>query len=144
MNDEIFTVPKSNRSYGYRVLRSIDNGVNWVDLTSSNAGGTDATFVQTEPNSGLIYPCYFNGFESTNAAQDLSACKTRYYGNGAHSIEPRVVSFTDYSVLSPQSLNDVDRARVYLYKIELVYDDLTIPLQGEDHVIKVILPPADT
>ena len=38
VNDEFFTIPKSNRSYGYRVLRSIDNGVNWADLTSSNGG----------------------------------------------------------------------------------------------------------
>ena len=38
-------------------------------------------------------------------------------------------------------MNDLDQARVYLYKVEIVYNGVTIPLNGEENIIRVVLPP---
>lgn len=140
INNAIFLVPKKDRKFGYRILRSSDLGVNWVDLTRINTqGGLKNQFVQTEENSGLIYPCRFES-ETANPIS-VQNCKTRYYHNGLSSYNPRTVSFTDYSVMNVDSVNDVDQARVYLYKVELVFNGITIPLIDDDNIIKIVLPP---
>ena len=140
INDSIFLTPKNQRKYGYRVLRSSDMGVNWVDLTKVNTqGGLTNQYVQTEENSGLVYPCYF--VDEVSNAEFVQSCRTRFYHNGLSAYHPRTVSFTDYSVMNANSVNDFDRARVYLYKVEVVFNDISIPLIGEDNVIKVVLPP---
>ena len=132
-----FTVEKNARNYGYRVLRSTDLGVSWLDLTKTNVEAL-TTFQQTEQNSGLIYPCSLDSDGETVA---MNPCVTKYFHNGRDQQLYRSVNFTDYSVRYSPSDGGVDRGRVYLYKIEVVFNGVTIPLIGEDHIIRVVLPP---
>ncbi len=137
INPEIFTAQKNERSYGYRVLRSTDLGISWLDLTETNLD-IDTTFQQTEQNSGLVYPCLL---DSDGEIVEMNPCLPKYFHNGKDQQLHRTVNFTDYSVRYSPSDGEVDRGRVYLYKIEVVFNGVTIPLIGEDHIIKVVLPP---
>ena len=138
INPTILNQEKSERVYGYRVLRSSDLGVSWVDLTKTNTD-INSTYKQTVTNDGLIYPCYTEN--ETHQQTTMEPCRPKYFHNGKDQYIPRIAKFTDYSVRYAPSNGSEDRARVYLYKVELVFNGITIPLMGEDQIIKVILPP---
>ena len=61
--------------------------------------------------------------------------------NGSIKQEYRTARFTDYSVRFSPSEGDVDKGRVYFYKIEMVYNGKTIPFVGSENIIRVVLPP---
>lgn len=116
---------KKDRKFGYRIYRSDDNKITWINLTQNSLKNTN----QKTTNDGLIQ------------AIDVQ-WRVR---NNSNSITESMASFTDYSVNATKSNDMTDKARVYYYKIvpvfnnnELVYDDVNNP---NHHVIKVILPP---
>lgn len=119
---------RSLRNYGYKVYRSEDNRQSWTDLTVS----------------GPIYP---------NDLAAIPSTVTSYVkNNGAQTaVSERLVSFIDYSVehltkdTSKPKTDDVDRARVYWYKVipyflkkEQTYYNTT---NNEHHIIRATLPP---
>lgn len=117
---------KYDRKFGYRIYRSDDNKLTWKDLTAK----TSANPYQTNTNAGPVQSFDFSWRKRNN---DLTA------------ITDKVSSFTDYSVKFSGINGEIDRARVYYYKIvpifngkELLYDDTTNP---NHHIIKVVLPP---
>ncbi len=116
---------KNARRYGYRVYRSDDNQMTWIDLT---ANSTKNKF-QSSYNSGLVYPKAFSWKKRNNLA----------------STNDNIVFFTDYSVKFSGTNGEEDRARIYWYKIipvfdgqELTYDPAT---NLRHHIIRVTLPP---
>lgn len=116
---------KNTRKYGYRVYRSEDNQMSWVDLTSQS---TKNKF-QSIYNSGPIHSKSYSWKKRNNDS----------------SITEQIVFFTDYSVKFSGSNGEVDRARTYWYKIipvfdgkELVYDPDS---NQKHHIIRVTLPP---
>lgn len=117
---------KSTRKYGYKVYRSDDNKVSWVDLTQP---GTNNKF-QTTFNAGLIHPKAFSWKKRNNAAAITSE---------------KIVFFTDYSVKFSGLSGEVDRARTYWYKVIPIFDGKEIgyeqPLNKNHHIIRVTLPP---
>jgi hypothetical protein len=111
---------KSNRQFGYRVLRSDDNGATWVDLTS-----TDHPFQKTS-NAGLLTARPYSWRKRNNAAP-----------NDADD----VVIFTDYSVQSYEDNGNVDRARVYWYRVVPYLGGEPLVEPDGLNVIRVTLPP---
>ena len=138
IDQTIFQIEKTDRKYGYRVYRSSDLGVTWKNLTrTTNEIDPHNKYVQKVENDGLITPCRMEG----EVGSDVELCRKKYKANGGIEYTPRIVKFTDYSVQNAPSLSEVDNGRVYLYRIELIFDGKIIPLLGDDHTIKVILPP---
>lgn len=117
---------KNSRLYGYKVYRSDDNMLTWVDLTARS----DKNKFQTSANTGLLHSTPYQ-FRNRN--------------NKAPNTAINIVQFTDFSVKSLSSVNDVDRARIYHYKVVPYFDGK--PLQVQDsqnpshHIIRVTLPP---
>lgn len=111
---------RSTRAYGYAVYRSDDNKQTWKKVSD---------------DSGLIH------------AGDYSY-RTR---SNTSPITERMAFFTDYSVKSMVAFGDnkeVDRARVYWYKIVPVYNNVELKFNDEGFssqrsLIKVTLPPAN-
>lgn len=130
MNDfisslELTPAQKNTRKYGYRVYRSEDNQMSWVDLTSNS---TKNKF-QSIYNSGPVHPKSFSWKKRNNDV----------------SLTEQIIFFTDYSVKFSGSNGEVDRARTYWYKIipifdgkELIYDPDS---NQKHHIIRVTLPP---
>ncbi len=125
---------KTSRKYGYKVYRSDDNKLSWTELTSYN---TVKNPNQTLANSGLVQP-------KANTFLKISSQAT--------PDNYKLATFTDYSVVSSSNNGDIDRARVFFYKIvpvfngkELTYD--SAPFTGQvlgnpnHNIIKVVLPP---
>ena len=116
---------KSLRKYGYKVFRSDDNKMSWIDLTTKSSVNT----YQSTTNSGLIQAVPYT-WKPRNNATDLSAY---------------AASFTDYSVKFSGTSGDTDRARVYYYKIVAVFNGsqlLNEDTSNPNHnIIKVVLPP---
>lgn len=119
------TISKYQRKYGYKVYRSDDNQLTWVELTNFSQKNK----FQTYNNSGPIYPFSLTWKKRNNAASENDL----------------VVSFTDYSVSYISENGETDRARIYWYKVipvfdgkELSYDDVNNPTH---HIIRVTLPP---
>lgn len=114
---------KKDRKYGYKVLRSSDNKVSWVELTSDNFA------FQTVGNAGLIYPVDYTEKPRVNAAGTTK----------------KVAMFTDYSVKYSPSEGLIDRARVYYYKIIPVFNGTELTYErnatNPQNIIKVTLPP---
>lgn len=124
------SVSKKDRKVGYKVYRSHDDGQSWVELTVASSDNN-----QTSSNSGLIHPKSYLDPDRVISGTTISG-------------EINVAQFTDYSVLSIDEYNGVARAREYLYKIIPIYNG--VPLQfissqenNPQHIIKVILPPAN-
>lgn len=117
---------KSTRLYGYKVYRSDDNMVSWVDLTSRS----DKNKFQSSANSGLLHSTSYQ-FKNRN--------------NSVTNNTIDLVQFTDYSVKSIASVNDADRARIYHYKIIPIFDGKPLSFQDSTnpshHIIRVTLPP---
>ncbi len=115
---------KTLRKFGYRVYRSDDNQMTWLDLTKNSA-----TKFQSVNNSGLIYPSDYTWRARTNKTPTVE----------------KIAFFTDYSVKFSQSSEEIDRARIYFYKIVPVFDgkELDYGSAGNSthHIIKVTLPP---
>lgn len=116
---------KWERKYGYRVYRSDDNQLTWLNISSYSLKNKFQTF----NNSGLIQPKSF----------------TWRKRNNSESIVENIASFTDYSVQYAAESGEVDRARIYWYKIvpvfngkEVSYSDIKNP---SHHVVRVTLPP---
>jgi hypothetical protein len=110
-------VPRSGRQWGYKVFRSNDNKLTWKELTTT---------------SGNIY--------SFNYA----------YQNrpGVTGLPKRMAFFTDYSVSSLKEYHDatngrdVDRARVYYYRIVPIFNGQTLKYSNTNaNIVKVTLPP---
>lgn len=117
---------KTSRKFGYKVYRSDDNQLTWVELTSRSINNK----FQTTLNSGLLHPISMQFRKRNNLP-----------------LEPaqNIVSFIDYSVKFSDTAGEVDKARIYYYKVipvfdskELVYEDSNNPTH---HIIKVTLPP---
>ncbi len=116
---------KSSRKFGYKVYRSEDNQLTWVDLTKKSSQNP----FQSLANQGVVHPSSFSWKARNNAA----------------NITENIVFFTDYSVKFAGVNGEIDRARTYWYKIvplfdgkELVYNSAANP---NHHVIRVTLPP---
>lgn len=108
---------RTNRTFGYKVYRSSDNKLTWKELTQ---------------NSGLIY------------AMDYTYKKR---ANGA-DVPTRMAFFTDYSVQALDEYHesitarDIDRARIYDYKIVPVFDGKTLGYDSPNHnIVRAVLPP---
>jgi len=116
---------KKNRTFGYKVLRSEDEGISWTDLTSS-----DYDF-QTSSNSGYIHPKDFVEYPRTNVATTPDPIK--------------VGEFIDYSVKFSDSNGSTERARTYWYKIIPVFNGKDLKFErsqsNPQNIIKVVLPP---
>ncbi len=116
---------KKNRLFGYKVLRSSDEGITWDDLTSA-----DYAF-QTSTNSGPIHPKDFVEYPRTNVATTPDPIK--------------VGEFIDYSVKFSENNAQTERARVYWYKIIPMFNGRELRYERAEsnpqHIIKVVLPP---
>ncbi len=116
---------KKNRNFGYKVLRSEDEGVTWTELTSE-----DYDF-QTSTNSGLIHPKDFVEYPRPNVTPAPDPIK--------------VGEFIDYSVKYSQNSGNVERARIYWYKVIPVFNGKELRFErtssNPQHIIKVTLPP---
>jgi hypothetical protein len=127
--DNITPAEKPDRKYGYKVYRSSDNKKTWVNLTAANNNSSNINFYQSSLNAGLIH----------------SESKTTKELNNGPDVTYDIATFTDYSVRFSDSNGDIDRARVYYYKVvpvyngkELIYEDSTNP---NHHILRVTLPP---
>lgn len=116
---------KSQRKFGYKVYRSDDNQMTWLDLTKNS---TQNKF-QTVANSGLLHPSDYS-WQARN--------------NKTPTVE-KVTFFTDYSVKFSKNVEETDRARIYFYKIVPIFDgkelDYSTTGNTSHHIIKVTLPP---
>lgn len=118
---------RPSRKFGYKVYRSDDNKLTWVNLTQYS----DKNVNQSPANSGLIHSANYSW---------------RKRNNDATIITNKISSFTDYSVKFSGYSGDTDRARVYYYKIVPVFDGKELLYDSTDtnpnhHIIKVTLPP---
>lgn len=124
---QVIPAMKAGRRYGYKVYRSDDNRLSWVDVTRPPGASDTAT------GSNLIY------------AKDYS-----YYKRPDQSATTeRMAFFTDYSVKAMKTDPTANaRARIYWYKIIPYFDNQAISLQPSQSAlvnapneIKVVLPP---
>lgn len=108
---------RADRVFGYRVYRSHNNRVSWVDVTDQ---------------SGLLHHGDYEYFLASS-------------GNANKIETEKMIFFTDYSVSFAQSDDYVDRARIYWYKIVPVFDGAEIQYSEggffPKNEIKVVLPP---
>ncbi|MGE3609950.1 MAG: fibronectin type III domain-containing protein [Bacteriovoracaceae bacterium] len=107
---------RTGRTYGYKVYRSNDNKLTWKDLT---------------PN-GPVYSTSYTYYPRPNAT----------------GVTKRMAFFTDYSVMSLDESHDstneidVDRARIYYYKIVPLFNSKLLSYNGKsNHIVRVTLPP---
>ena len=121
-NTACSTVPtlKKDRTYGYKVFRSIDNRLSWKDIT-----GTDGV-----TGISLVYSRDYNYRKRPNSP----------------STTERMAFFTDYSVQAiytdPEGR---ERGRVLWYKIVPYFEQKPMLVDGGGvtgpNIIKVVLPP---
>lgn len=116
---------KNSRKFGYRIYRSDDNKLTWLDLTKN---GINNKF-QTLTNEGLIHPSNYSWRKRNNSGTNTE----------------QVAFFTDYSVKFAGIDGEIDRARTYWYKIIPVFDgkELSYGASGNTshHIVRVTLPP---
>ncbi len=108
---------RTNRTWGYKVYRSSDNKLTWKDLTLTN---------------GPVY----------------STPYTYRHRSNVGAVTRNMAFFTDYSVKSlsethdAANARDVDRARVYYYKIVPVFNGFALNYTNTNtSVVKITLPP---
>jgi hypothetical protein len=152
-------ISKKARQYGYKVYRSEDNQLTWVDMTQystlnkfQKSGSVD--------NSGLVLPTDLRSTAITTykmrTRNNLPDPSTPTYWNGVATVanpsysptdtDNFITFFTDYSVKFSGSNGEVDRARTYWYKIVPVFNNTElIADQGDPYpahnIIRVTLPP---
>lgn len=135
--NELIAKAKPDRTFGYRVYRSDDNKATWKELTNADND------YQTTANEGLIL--------ATEVASGSAYYPRKRPNEPNTGTNLWKAKFTDYSVQHLEELNNIERPRVYWYKIvpvfdnkELVYDP-TIADEEVDNpihnLIKVVLPP---
>jgi len=134
---ELVAKAKKDRTFGYRIYRSDDNKATWKELTSADND------YQTTANEGLILP-----HEVVSEDAKYPRVRPNKLNTGTNLWKAQ---FTDYSVQHLEELNNVERPRVYWYRIvpvfdnkELVYDDTFADPEVDNplhHLIKVVLPP---
>lgn len=114
---------KRDREIGYRVYRSVDNKETWVDITSNSFS------FQSISNDGLLHPDDYSERKRPNETPDVY----------------KAVMFTDYSVSHVVNSGEMNRARVYYYKVVPVFKGRELEYEREEsnpqHIIKVVLPP---
>jgi Fibronectin type III domain len=109
--------PRSNRLWGYKIFRSSDNKLTWKDLTATHGNVYSLTYsYQSRP--------------------------------GISAAPKRMAFFTDYSVNAMTEVHDastardIDRARVYYYKIVPMFNGIGLNYSNTDkNIVKVTLPP---
>jgi hypothetical protein len=108
---------RSNRKYGYRVYRSHDNRLSWVDVTNK---------------SGLLH--------AANYTYNIR-------GGNTGSITEKMVFFTDYSAAYHESVDEFQYARTYWYRIVPVFDGKELSYNEVSttphNMVRVTLPPAN-
>ncbi|MFZ4713671.1 MAG: fibronectin type III domain-containing protein [Bacteriovoracaceae bacterium] len=112
---------RANRKYGYKIYRSDDNRLNWIDVSDQ---------------SKLVH------------ARDF---KFRVRSNVTTPTTKRMAFFTDYSVKYAKSSTavgmdpNVDRGRTYWYKVVPFFDGKALTFIDSsltpNHMIKITLPP---
>lgn len=116
---------KSSRKFGYKVYRSEDNQLTWVDMTKKSTLNN----FQSVGNEGLVHPSSFGWKERNNAT----------------TITENITFFTDYSVKFSGIDGEIDRARTYWYKVIPVFDGKELAYNStansSHHIIRVTLPP---
>jgi len=120
-NSKNKNISKTERRSGYKVYRSIDNRLSWVELTSESYS------FQNPLNAGYILATPTNWKPRVNAP----------------AISRRIASFIDYSVSAITAKNHeaTETARVYWYKVVPYLNDIQLISDDRDHMIKVVLPP---
>ncbi|HAZ12286.1 MAG: hypothetical protein A2X86_03525 [Bdellovibrionales bacterium GWA2_49_15] len=114
-----FPATKGARVFGYKVYRSDNNKVTWTELTHKDFA------YQKVSNGGLI------------RAQSRLTMKR----NNVSADTDKIVTFTDYSVKYTDNNGEIERARIYWYKIVPVFNNTPLPLTDSSNIIKVTLPP---
>ncbi len=114
-----FPTTKDKRMFGYKVYRSENNKVTWTELTHKDFP------YQRAANAGLV-----------RASDRVTRVR-----NNATPDTDRVVTFTDYSVQFVDNNGEVERGRVYWYKIVPIFNNIPLPLSDSSNIIKVTLPP---
>lgn len=108
---------RSERVFGYRVYRSDNNRLSWMEVTDE---------------SGLLHHGDYRFFKPDS--EEPSRIETE-----------KMIFFTDYSVKYSESYNFIDRARVYWYKVIPVFDGKELKFSEEGtfppNEIKIVLPP---
>ena len=113
-------IDRATRRWGYRVYRSHDNKLTWQNVTDQ---------------SGVLFSMPYSYRKRANATPTNT----------------RMAFFTDYSVKALSEVHDatagrdIDRARVYYYKIVPVFDGKETNYVGNSkhNIVKVTLPPAN-
>lgn len=122
---ELTPAIKSSRKFGYKVYRSEDNQLTWVDMTKKST----LNKFQSTTNEGLVHPSSFSWRARNNATP----------------VSENIIFFTDYSVKFSGIDGEIDRARTYWYKIVPVFDgkELAYSTTGNTshNIIRVTLPP---
>ncbi|HXH73752.1 MAG TPA: hypothetical protein VNJ08_02235 [Bacteriovoracaceae bacterium] len=108
---------RAGRKFGYKVYRSSDNKLTWKDQTLTN---------------GILYARDYTYRNRSNTA----------------NVTKRMVFFTDYSVQAMDEVHDaptakdIDRARIYDYKIVPIFDGKALTYATPNqNVVRVTLPP---
>lgn len=116
-NQPAGATPRSGRLWGYKIFRSHDNKLSWKELTTIH---------------GNIYSMQYGTRNRPDAAESLK----------------RMAFFTDYSVSSLKEYHDatqgrdIDRARVYYYRIVPVFNGTILKVANSNaNIVKVTLPP---
>ena len=111
--------PRTGRRWGYKVYRSADNKLTWQDLTATH---------------GNVYSLTYSYMNRP----------------GASTVNKKMAFFTDYSVSALSEIHDstnardVDRARVYYYRIVPMFDGQALTYSNTNrNIVKVTLPPAN-
>lgn len=108
---------RTNRKYGYKVLRSSDNKLSWKELTLTN---------------GLIYSTDYTYRARANSAPITKRMGffTDYSVQAMDEIHNAAIA------------QDVARARIYYYKIVPIFDDHVLSYDKPNlSIVKVTLPP---
>ena len=115
-----WTAPvKKYRTYGYKVYRSDDNKITWKELTNKSYA-----------------------FQSTNNGGPVRAnVVNRRPRNNVATTPEDIVSFTDYSVKFAKTTSEIERGRVYWYKIVPIFNGTPLAYSDSENIIKVTLPP---
>jgi len=111
------SVGRLNRTYGYKVYRSSDNKLSWVDLTAT---------------TGLIWTMSYTYHKRPNDAG--TTVRMGFFTD--YSVQ----ALEEYH--DTANKRDLERARVYHYKIVPYFDGKALTYASSNkHIIKVTLPP---
>ncbi|MCM2350062.1 MAG: fibronectin type III domain-containing protein [Bacteriovoracaceae bacterium] len=122
--DSIFTsnqpaapASRSDRKWGYKVYRSSDNKLTWVDLTQQN---------------GPVYSEDFTYYKRANVTATIQ--RMAFFTD--YSVKAM------YETHNATTGQDIERARTYYYKIVPIFDGKELTYDsGKHHIVQVTLPP---